>query len=50
MGLPAFGLYDENRLVATVRAQDAYAARDLFRKHGLTGRRVRLVMKDKTGN
>jgi len=44
MTLPAFGLYDTaNRLVATIRAESAEAARDLFRRHGLRGARVRRI-------
>jgi hypothetical protein len=42
--LPAFGLYDEaGALVATIRAATATDARDLFRRHGLSGARVRAV-------
>jgi hypothetical protein len=42
--LPAFGLYDEDgRLVATIRADSAADARDLFRRHRLSGARVRRV-------
>lgn len=42
--LPAYGLYDTaGRLVATIRAASATDARDLFRRHGLSGARVRRV-------
>jgi hypothetical protein len=41
--LPAYGLYAGERLVATVRAESAEAARDIFRRHGLHGIRVRPV-------
>lgn len=44
MALPAWGLYDAaDGLVATCRAKDAYVARDLFKRHGLEGARVRRV-------
>jgi hypothetical protein len=44
MRLPAYGLYDaQAALVATVRAATASEARDLFRKHGMRGARVRRV-------
>lgn len=44
--LPAFGLYDDDdRLVATIRAENAYVARELFHAYGLEGARVRLVAK-----
>ena len=40
--LPAWGLFDaEDLLVASVRAEDAFCARDLFRQAGLNGKRVR---------
>jgi hypothetical protein len=41
IGLPAWGLYQGDELVATIRAENAYVARDLFREFGLTGDRVR---------
>lgn len=44
VSLPAWGLYDGNRIVASVRAETAVAARDLFHKHGLVGKRVRRVL------
>jgi hypothetical protein len=43
IALPSWGLYRANgELVATIRAESAYAARDIFRRHGLEGARVRL--------
>lgn len=40
--LPAWGLYDaDGTLVATIRAEDAYVARDLFHVYGCEGVRVR---------
>lgn len=45
MGLPAYGLYDEaGALVATIRAATAFDARDLFRRHGLKGARVKRII------
>lgn len=42
MRLPGWGLYDAAEgLVATVAAESAYEARDVFRRHGMTGVRVR---------
>ena len=46
MSLPPWGLYDaEGKLIATIRAHTAMAARELFRAHGyaLEGGRVRKV-------
>lgn len=41
--LPAYGLYVGDKLVATVRAESAEVARDIFHRHGLRGLRVRRV-------
>jgi hypothetical protein len=43
MALPAWGLYRGEKLIASVRARDAYDARDIFRVHRLTGERVRRI-------
>jgi hypothetical protein len=45
--LPAFGLYSGERLVATIRAPDALDAREIFRRHGFAGTRVRRIGKKK---
>lgn len=39
--LPAWGLFVGDRIVASIRAEGAYAARDLFKAHGLEGERIR---------
>lgn len=39
--LPRFGLYLDERLIASVRAESAYVARDLFKHHGLKGDRIK---------
>ena len=42
MRLPAWGLFDaDGALVASVRAARAIEARELFRRQGLVGARVR---------
>jgi hypothetical protein len=42
MRFPAYGLYDhKGRLVATIRAESADAARSIFRRSFLRGERVR---------
>ena len=45
MRLPAFGLYREDCLVATVRAKTAPDAREIFKRHelGQQGDRVRRI-------
>lgn len=44
MALPAWGLYDAiGALVASCRAALATDARDLFKRHGLQGARVRRI-------
>jgi hypothetical protein len=44
MTKPAMGLYDERgRLVATVRADTPHDARSIFKRHGLSGSRVRRI-------
>lgn len=40
---PAWGLYKDGKLVATIRAKDAYEARDLFKQHRLDGDRVKRI-------
>jgi hypothetical protein len=48
--LPAFGLFAaDGKLVATVRAEDAPAARDVFKAHGYSGdgMRVRRLPEDR---
>ena len=44
--LPAFGLFAAGELVATVRAETAIEARDLFKQAGLQGDRVRRLPLD----
>jgi len=42
MRLPAYGLYDrDGKLVATIRANSAEEARDIFKRAFLNGDRVR---------
>ena len=44
LAMPAWGLYDSyGMLVASVRAEDAVAARDIFRRSGFSGFRVRRI-------
>jgi hypothetical protein len=40
MSQPAWGLYQGDKLVASIRAANIYKARDLFKQHGLQGDRV----------
>jgi len=42
---PAYGLYIDNKLVASIRAPDASIAKELFREHGLQGDRVKQIGK-----
>jgi hypothetical protein len=43
-GLPAWGLYAaDGKLVASVRAFDAMEARDLFKRAGESGERVKRI-------
>ena len=49
MALTAYGLYVGDKLVASVRARDAQKARDIFKKAGLEGERVRPVGKPPQG-
>jgi hypothetical protein len=43
MAHPAWGLYAGSHLVASVRADNAHDARDIFHAHNLEGERVRLI-------
>jgi hypothetical protein len=44
MRKPAMGLYDDaGRLVATIRADTTHDARAIFKRHGLSGARVRRI-------
>lgn len=44
MGLPPWGLYDkDDKLVAAIRAINAYEARDAFRRAGMQGARVKAI-------
>jgi hypothetical protein len=44
MRLPVYGLYrTEEKLVATIRAEDAPTAKEIFKKHNLKGDIVRRV-------
>lgn len=40
LAMPAYGLYKGDKLVATIRAENAYQARAIFRQHDLSGDRV----------
>lgn len=42
MRLPAWGLFDcHDQIVASIRAKDAWTARDLFMRYGYEGVRVK---------
>lgn len=44
MALPAWGLYDAaGQIVASVRAESAQAAREIFKREGHVGERVRRI-------
>jgi hypothetical protein len=44
MRKPAMGLYDDTgRLVATIRADTPHDARAIFKRHGLSGARVKRI-------
>lgn len=36
MSLPVFGLYDKDKLVATIRASGDLEAKEVFRAHGFS--------------
>jgi thioester reductase-like protein len=45
--LPAWGLYASEQLVATVRADNAEAARQKFKKADMSGERVKKIAEKK---